>query len=78
MRLTNSLDYEGETWKYVSLDFDPRMSEELKNEIVWNTIDMHKKGHDIRSVRREVLNLKSPAMETVPSECLRENILKAK
>lgn len=42
MTFYNNIEYEGETWKYVYIDSDPSLDDEITKSVLWNIVDMHR------------------------------------
>ena len=53
MRPHNIIDYEEERWNYICLEGAPELDQESTERIMWNTIDMYKKGKTKRKIKNQ-------------------------
>ena len=50
MRPHNIIDYEEERWNYICLEGAPELDQESTERIMWNIVDMYKKGKTQRGI----------------------------
>ena len=50
MRVETKIAYEDEVWECVYLRGELRMGEETRDELLWNVVDMYKKGREKRKL----------------------------
>ena len=53
MSIACKLIYGGQAWSYVYLDSDGVLTEEDREHLVWNIVDMHVRGKETKNVKGE-------------------------
>lgn len=55
MRPETLVNYDDETWQYVYVNGDSRIREGVRRRIMWNMIDMYKKGTSERRLKSQTM-----------------------